>query len=61
MGVHVVYRSHYDAGRIVDGFTSRLRDEVDLDSLAGELLDTVARTLQPAHASLWLKAPEPVG
>jgi len=49
------YRRRYDAERTLDGFSVRLRDEIDLDTLRGELLGAVGETLQPAHASLWLR------
>jgi hypothetical protein len=49
------YRRRYDAVRTVDDFTTRLRDQLDLDSLSGELLAAVDRTVQPAHASLWIR------
>ena len=49
------YRSKYDAQRTLDGFSERLRDEVDLDALGAHLQDVVALTVRPAHASLWLR------
>ena len=51
------YRSRYDATRTLDSLTLRLRDQVDLDALRGELLTAVRDTMQPAHASLWLRRP----
>jgi hypothetical protein len=48
-------RRRYDAVRTVQRFTGRLRQEVDLDALAGELLGVVHATTQPTHASLWLR------
>lgn len=50
------YRSRYDAARTIDRFSSRLRDQVDLDALSSELIGVVSETVQPAHASLWLRA-----
>jgi hypothetical protein len=49
------YRSRYDAARTLDAFSLRLRDEVDLDAVRGELLDAVGSTLSPTHASVWLR------
>jgi hypothetical protein len=50
-------RRRYDAARTVDDFATRLRDQVDLDALHGELLGVVQQTMQPTRASLWLRAP----
>jgi hypothetical protein len=50
-------RRRYDAARTVDGFALRLRDQVDLDVLHGELLAVVDQTMQPTQASLWLRPP----
>jgi hypothetical protein len=48
-------RARYDAARTVEGFSARLRDQVDLDTLSAELLGVVDHTVQPAAASLWLR------
>jgi len=49
------YRSRYDAVRTLETFSVRLHDEIDLEAIAGELLDAVGETMQPAQASLWLR------
>jgi hypothetical protein len=49
------YRRRYDAVRTLEDFSSRLREQIDLDSLQSELVAVVGRTVQPAHTSLWLR------
>jgi hypothetical protein len=50
-------RRRYDAARTVDAFAVRLRDQVDLDALHGELLAVIDQTMQPTQAWLWLRPP----
>jgi hypothetical protein len=47
-------RDRYDAARTIDGFSARLRQHVDLDTLAVELEGVVDRTMHPQHLFLWV-------
>jgi hypothetical protein len=48
-------RRKYNMSQTVEAFSSRLREQVDLDTLSAELLSVVDQTIQPATASLWLR------
>jgi hypothetical protein len=48
-------RRRYDAARTIEAFSGRLHQEVDLDTLTGELLAVVEETMQPERATLWLR------
>jgi hypothetical protein len=50
-------RAHYDAGRAVEAFAARLRDQVDLDEIATGLRATVGATVAPDRMAVWLRAP----
>jgi hypothetical protein len=50
-------RGRYDAARTIAAFSTRLRDQVDLDTLTSELLAVVDQTMQPTQASLSLRSP----
>jgi len=52
-------RRRYDATQTIVAFSARLREELDLDALTGELLGVVERTMQPTRASLWLQTQVP--
>jgi hypothetical protein len=49
-------RARYNASLVVDEFSTRMLQEVDLDRLNADLVGVVDRTLRPAGLSLWLKA-----
>lgn len=49
------YRRKYDAAKTLASFNTRMREVTDLDSLRDEVVGVVRETMQPAHASLWLR------
>ena len=53
-------RRKYNAAKTIETFSTRLRDQVDLDTLAGELLTVTDKTMEPTTVSLWLRPPDEV-
>jgi hypothetical protein len=53
-------RRKYNTTKTIEAFSTRLRDQIDLDTLATELLAVVDQTIEPTRVSLWLR-PSPHG
>jgi hypothetical protein len=48
-------RRKYNAAKMIQAFSTRLRDQVDLGTLSTELVAVVDQTMQPTRVSLWLR------
>ena len=53
-------RRKYNAAQTIQAFSTRLREQVDLDTLSSELLAVVDQTMEPTQVSFWLR-PSPHG
>jgi vacuolar-type H+-ATPase subunit C/Vma6 len=49
------YRHRYNAQKTIEAFSSRLRDELDMEALTSELRAAVADTMQPAVMTLMIR------
>jgi hypothetical protein len=46
----------YDIDRLISAaFSAWLRDAVDLDTVQADLLDVVQRSVEPSHATVWIR------
>jgi hypothetical protein len=49
------YRHKYDSEQTLKGFSGKLRDEIDLETVAASTVAVVQVTVQPKHLSIWLR------
>jgi hypothetical protein len=48
-------RGKYNMATTIQAYSTRLRDQIDLDTLSTELLAVVDQTMEPTRVSLWLR------
>jgi hypothetical protein len=48
-------RRKYNTAKTIQAYSTRLRDQIDLDTLTAELLAVVDQTMEPTRVSLWLR------
>jgi hypothetical protein len=52
-------RRRYNAVQTIQAFSTRLREQIDLDTLSAELLAVVDQTVEPTRVSFWLRPSRP--
>jgi hypothetical protein len=52
-------RRRYNAATSIQAFSSRLREQIDLDTLSTELLAVVDQTMEPTRVLFWLRPSPP--
>lgn len=56
---HRFNRARYDAERTATDFAERLRDEVDLATVSGDIVGVVDTALHPSTIGVWIRRPGP--
>ena len=54
-------RARFDTERTAAAFSDRLRDEVDIDAVIGDLASTASGAVRPASVTVWLREAMPPG
>jgi hypothetical protein len=49
------HRREYDAEGVLAAFTTKARDEVDIERLSAALVRAIEETVQPEGVNLWLR------
>jgi len=50
-------RARVDTERTAAAFSERLRDQVDIDAVVGDLAATASGAVRPARINVWLRGP----
>lgn len=51
-------RSRYDAQKVIDEFSERLKDEIDVDQITADSTSVISRTVQPESVRVWIRGGE---
>jgi hypothetical protein len=57
---HRFNRARYDADRLAIAFADRLRDEVDLNAVSGDIAGVVDGALRPTTIGVWIRRSRPI-